>query len=73
MLWTCTFAVIVPDEGSTVKGVCWKCEDPQALADIYEYTPDVLRLEFCRITTEEGEVIENGRVFAWDTWIVTMT
>ncbi|KAI0851038.1 hypothetical protein F5Y00DRAFT_231545 [Daldinia vernicosa] len=57
------FPALVPSEGNEVKGMCWKCESPEYVGSLRRYETDAYRMEFCEITTDEGEVIENGRVF----------
>ncbi|KAI1484051.1 hypothetical protein F4774DRAFT_423535 [Daldinia eschscholtzii] len=57
------YPALVAAEGNEVKGMCWKCEKPEHVGHLRVYETDAYRMEFCKITTEKGEVIENGRVF----------
>ncbi|KAI1655071.1 hypothetical protein F4813DRAFT_368530 [Daldinia decipiens] len=62
MMWG-SFPALVPAEGNEVKGMCWKCESPEYVGSLRRYETDAYRMEVCKITTDEGEVIENGRIF----------
>ncbi|KAI2630834.1 hypothetical protein GGR54DRAFT_584363 [Hypoxylon sp. NC1633] len=62
MMWG-QYPALVPQEGSEVKGMYWKCEDPIHVSDLCRYESDAYRMEFCKITTADGDVIENGRIF----------
>ncbi|KAI0841641.1 hypothetical protein F5Y06DRAFT_259986 [Hypoxylon sp. FL0890] len=62
MLWG-RYPALVPKAGNVVKGMYWKCEDPQHVRRLCDYEGHAYRMEFCKITTDQGEVIENGRTF----------
>ncbi|KAI8964090.1 hypothetical protein F5Y11DRAFT_345828 [Daldinia sp. FL1419] len=62
MMWG-AYPALVPQEGNEVKGMCWKCEDPEHINNLKWYETEAYRMERCKITTNEGEVIENGRIF----------
>ncbi|KAI1467084.1 uncharacterized protein F4812DRAFT_459931 [Daldinia caldariorum] len=62
MMWG-RYPSLIPAEGNEVKGMCWKCEKPKHVALLRFYETDAYRMEFCKITTGTGGVIENGRVF----------
>ncbi|KAI1376762.1 hypothetical protein F4677DRAFT_445085 [Hypoxylon crocopeplum] len=62
MMWG-PYPALVPQEDSEVKGMYWKCEKPIHVDYLRRYESSAYRMEFCTITTDDGEVIENGRVF----------
>ncbi|KAI1460584.1 hypothetical protein F4805DRAFT_368836 [Annulohypoxylon moriforme] len=62
MMWS-QYPALVPKEGSEVKGMYWKCERIEDVSRLCMYETDAYRMEFCDITTEEGEVIKDGRIF----------
>ncbi|KAI1645370.1 hypothetical protein F4815DRAFT_475693 [Daldinia loculata] len=62
MMWG-EFPALVPAEGNEVKGMCWKCESPEHVGSLRSYETNAYRMEVCEIITDEGEVIENGRIF----------
>ncbi|KAI1799527.1 hypothetical protein F4811DRAFT_96243 [Daldinia bambusicola] len=62
MMWG-RYPSLIPAEGNEVKGMCWKCEEPKHVALLRFYETDAYRMESCKITTDGGEVIEEGRVF----------
>ncbi|KAI1082261.1 hypothetical protein F5B20DRAFT_532748 [Whalleya microplaca] len=68
MVWG-PFPALVPqreNEDIEVKGMYWKCEKPQHVVDLAYYESDNYRLQHCKITTEDGQVLENGRTFVFD-------
>ncbi|KAI0146042.1 hypothetical protein F4776DRAFT_609137 [Hypoxylon sp. NC0597] len=57
------YPALVPKAGNVVKGMYWKCEKPDYVGRLCWYESGAYRMEHCTITTDEGEVIENGRTF----------
>ncbi|KAI1417709.1 hypothetical protein F5Y13DRAFT_185041 [Hypoxylon sp. FL1857] len=62
MMWS-IYPALLPKAGNVVKGLYWKCENPFHVFKLRNYEGQAYRMEFCEITTDQGEVIENGRVF----------
>ncbi|KAI0115220.1 hypothetical protein F4814DRAFT_418676 [Daldinia grandis] len=62
MMWG-EFPALIPAKDSEVEGMCWKCESPEHVGLLRRYETGAYRMEACDITTDEGEVIENGRIF----------
>ncbi|KAI1096581.1 hypothetical protein F5B19DRAFT_437127 [Rostrohypoxylon terebratum] len=62
MMWG-PYPALIPKEGNKVEGKYWKCESIEEVYNLCYYETDAYRMEFCDITTEEGEVIKDGRVF----------
>ncbi|KAI1393786.1 uncharacterized protein F4822DRAFT_385848 [Hypoxylon trugodes] len=62
MKWSC-YPALVPKEDGVVKGMCWKCEKGVQVHRLALYESDAYRMAECKITTDDGEVIENGRIF----------
>ncbi|OTA66543.1 hypothetical protein K449DRAFT_402613 [Hypoxylon sp. EC38] len=62
MIWS-VYPALVPKAGNVVKGMYWKCDKPEYVGRLCWYESGAYRMEYCTITTDEGEVIENGRTF----------
>ncbi|KAI2469305.1 hypothetical protein F4781DRAFT_394818 [Annulohypoxylon bovei var. microspora] len=57
------YPALVPNTGNKVSGMYWKCEQPLDVLNLCRYETKAYRLEYCDITTEEGDVIKDGRTF----------
>ncbi|KAI1213118.1 uncharacterized protein F4807DRAFT_457203 [Annulohypoxylon truncatum] len=62
MMWG-PYPALVPKKGGKVTGKYWKCKRPEDVCRLCMYETDAYRMEFCDITTEEGDVINGGRIF----------
>ncbi|KAK9790416.1 hypothetical protein SCARD494_08365 [Seiridium cardinale] len=61
------FANVIPvaeaKEGAVLEGLAWKCPNPHALSGLLRYEGPGYKLERRRIIMDDGEVVEDGRVF----------
>ncbi|KAI1104660.1 hypothetical protein F4804DRAFT_306394 [Jackrogersella minutella] len=62
MMWS-LYPALVSKPGNEEKGVYWKCEKYKDVGRLCRYESSAYRMVHCKITTDEGEVIENGRIF----------
>ncbi|KAI1143967.1 hypothetical protein F5Y05DRAFT_407366 [Hypoxylon sp. FL0543] len=62
MLWS-IYPALVPKAGNVVKGMYWQCQNPRYVHNLCRYEGRAYRMEFCKIVTDQGEVIEDGRTF----------
>ncbi|KAI0127754.1 hypothetical protein BJ170DRAFT_626646 [Xylariales sp. AK1849] len=63
MIWAGPIPMVVPCEGATVKGVAWEAPNPEAVFGLIGYEGSAYKMVKTRIVLDDGEVIEDGRVF----------
>jgi hypothetical protein len=62
-MWTDTIPMAVPCEGAVLRGHVWRVPSAEAVFRLVYYESEAYKMAKCRILLDDGEVIEEGRVF----------
>jgi hypothetical protein len=64
MMWG-IYPALLPPEGQAVDGVIWKVNEAKHFLRLAEYETKAYRWCNCEIRPQNGEIIQEGRVFCW--------